>query len=77
MSTPENCLLFVLNVETPFKTVYIPIILQVYIGDVFLLEEKDVIRCAGLDVNTGLQIIVSAGLAVPNKLYANQNIVKK
>ena len=51
--------------------------MQVYIGDVFLLEEKDVIRCAGLDVNTGLQIIVSAGLAVPNKLYATEKIEKK
>ena len=44
----------------------------VYIGDVFLLEEKDVIK-TNLSVRDGLEVVVSVGMAVPPTLAAAQS----
>lgn len=49
-------------------TVYVPTN-HVYVGDVFLLEEKDVIRVK-LSVREGIEIVVSVGMAVPPSLSA-------
>ena len=45
--------------------------LQVYIGDVFLMEEKDVIH-TNLSVREGLEVVVSVGMAVPPTLIATK-----
>lgn len=42
---------------------------HVYVGDIFLLSDKDIIR-NNLSVREGLEIVVSVGMAVPNKIIA-------
>lgn len=54
--------------EIQLYTVYVPTN-HVYVGDVFLLEEKDVIR-VNLSVREGIEIVVSVGMAVPPRLSA-------
>jgi len=43
----------------------------VYVGDIFLLEDKDIIRI-NLSVREGIEIIVSVGMAVPQAITANR-----
>ncbi len=43
--------------------------LQVYVGDIYMLEDKDVIH-TNLTVREGLEIVVSVGMAVPPVLSA-------
>lgn len=43
---------------------------HVYIGDIFLLGDADIIR-NNLSVREGLEIVVSVGMAVPNKIVAH------
>lgn len=49
-------------------TVYMPTN-HVYIGDVYLIDEKDVIR-TNLSVREGLEIVVSVGMAIPPNLIS-------
>lgn len=50
-------------------TVYVPTN-HVYVGDIFLLSAKDIIR-NNLSVREGIEIVVSVGMAVPPKLVAH------
>ncbi|KAL6762059.1 hypothetical protein V8C86DRAFT_715890 [Haematococcus lacustris] len=54
--------------DTRLVTVYVPTN-HVYVGDVFLLEEADVIH-TNLSVREGLEIVISVGMAVPPTLIA-------
>jgi uncharacterized membrane protein len=56
--------------ELQLNTVYVPTN-HVYVGDVFLLEDKDVIR-VNLSVREGIEIVVSVGMAVPSRLFAER-----
>jgi len=47
-------------------SVYVPTN-HVYIGDVFLLQEADIIR-TNISVREGLEIVVSIGMAIPSNL---------
>ncbi|KAF5842228.1 hypothetical protein DUNSADRAFT_8628 [Dunaliella salina] len=49
--------------------VYVPTN-HVYVGDIFMLEEKDVIR-TNLSVREGLEVVISVGMAVPKTLHAH------
>lgn len=40
-----------------------------YVGDIFLLEDKDIIR-NNLTVREGIEIVVSVGMAVPQDILA-------
>ena len=51
-------------------SIYVPTN-HVYVGDVFLLEEKDIIH-TNLSVREGLEIVVSVGMAVPPTLHATR-----
>jgi len=51
-------------------SVYVPTN-HVYIGDVFMMEEKDVIH-TNLSVREGLEVVVSVGMAVPPNLVATR-----
>jgi uncharacterized membrane protein len=44
-------------------------LLQVYVGDIFLLDDRDIIR-TNLTVREGLEIVVSVGMALPPTLSA-------
>ncbi|KAJ9520129.1 hypothetical protein QJQ45_030056, partial [Haematococcus lacustris] len=54
--------------DTRLVTVYVPTN-HVYVGDVFMLEEADVIH-TNLSVREGLEIVISVGMAVPPTLIA-------
>ena len=56
--------------ELQLLSVYVPTN-HVYIGDVFLMEEKDVIH-TNLSVREGLEVVVSVGMAVPPTLIATK-----
>lgn len=43
----------------------------VYVGDVFLMEEKDVIH-TDLTVRAGLEVVVSVGMAVPPNMVVTK-----
>lgn len=43
----------------------------VYVGDIFLLEDKDIIR-NNLSVREGIEVVVSVGMAVPQRIMANK-----
>jgi uncharacterized membrane protein len=45
------------------------VLLQVYVGDIFLLDDRDIIR-TNLTVREGLEIVVSVGMALPPTLSA-------
>ncbi|KAL4421546.1 hypothetical protein ABPG75_010837 [Micractinium tetrahymenae] len=49
---------------------------HVYVGDIFLLGEKDIIR-NNLSVREGLEIVVSVGMAVPDKIVAHSRPLKR
>lgn len=40
---------------------------HIYVGDVFLLKEEDIIR-TNLSVPEGIEVVVSVGMAVPSRL---------
>lgn len=44
---------------------------SVYVGDIFLLEDKDIIR-NNLTVREGIEVIVSVGMAVPPRILAER-----
>ncbi|PNW70972.1 hypothetical protein CHLRE_17g741050v5 [Chlamydomonas reinhardtii] len=52
--------------DTKLNTVYVPTN-HVYVGDIFLLEDKDVMH-TNLSVREGLEIVVSCGMAIPPNL---------
>ncbi|MEW5298274.1 MAG: hypothetical protein WDW36_001417 [Sanguina aurantia] len=54
------------NTDLHLSTVYVPTN-HVYIGDVFLLEDKDIIHTS-LSVREGLEIVVSVGMSMPANL---------
>ena len=43
----------------------------VYVGDIFLLEDKDIIR-NNLSVTEGIEIVVSVGMAVPPRIVSDR-----
>mmetsp|Transcript_21165 Transcript_21165/g.53248 ORF Transcript_21165/g.53248 Transcript_21165/m.53248 type:complete len:261 (+) Transcript_21165:214-996(+) len=56
--------------EMKLYSVYVPTN-HVYIGDVFLLQEADIIR-TNISVREGLEIVVSIGMAIPSNLVELQ-----
>lgn len=56
------------NGDMSLCSVYVPTN-HVYIGDVFLLEDKDIIQ-TNLSVRAGLELVVSVGMALPKILTA-------
>ncbi|GAB4822515.1 hypothetical protein N2152v2_009561 [Parachlorella kessleri] len=52
--------------ELELFSVYVPTN-HVYVGDIFLLGEKDIIRST-LSVREGIEIVVSVGMAVPPRI---------
>lgn len=56
--------------ELNLFSVYVPTN-HVYVGDIFLLEDKDIIRI-NLSVREGIEIIVSVGMAVPQAITAKR-----
>ncbi|GAX75910.1 hypothetical protein CEUSTIGMA_g3353.t1 [Chlamydomonas eustigma] len=65
VQTPQGPPLRLLSVYVPTN--------HVYIGDVFLMEEKDVIH-TNLSVREGLEIVVSVGMTVPPSLTTSRSI---
>lgn len=56
--------------EIQLFTVYVPTN-HVYVGDIFLLEDKDLIR-VNLSAREGIEIVVSLGVAIPPSLSATR-----
>jgi hypothetical protein len=56
------------NQDIRLTSVYVPTN-HVYIGDVFLLQDQDIIRVhPGLSVREGLETVISVGMTLPNKI---------
>ena len=56
--------------DTELYVVYVPTN-HVYVGDIFLLGDKDIYR-NNLSVREGIEIVVSVGMAVPPKIIADR-----
>lgn len=56
------------NVDMKLTSIYVPTN-HVYIGDLVMLEDKDIIH-TNLSVREGLEVVISVGMAVPPSLLA-------
>mmetsp|Transcript_2634 Transcript_2634/g.5344 ORF Transcript_2634/g.5344 Transcript_2634/m.5344 type:complete len:232 (+) Transcript_2634:1873-2568(+) len=56
--------------DVQLYSVYVPTN-HVYVGDIFLLEDKDIIR-NNLSVREGIEIVVSVGMAIPQRIISER-----